>query len=80
MSRQRDIAYGRHSKIPDCCIAFFVDHWERGLWKDNAYSHVVHASDYNYVPCPACFYAKRKVRIVNCLVDCKRECWKDYRD
>jgi hypothetical protein len=78
MSRERDIAYGRHSQIPECCIAYFIDQWQSELWKDSAYRNVVHESDYNYVPCPACFYAKRKVKIIDCIVDCRRECWRYY--
>jgi hypothetical protein len=77
MSRKRDIAYGRHSLIPECCITFFVDHWNN-LWKDSVYKGLIHMSDYNYVPCPKCFYMGRKVKIINCERDCKRECWKEF--
>lgn len=78
MSRERDIAFGRHSLIPECCIKFFVDRWGSILWENSVYKEDVHTSDYNYVPCPECFYSGIKVDIRICERDCKRECWRDY--
>jgi len=79
MSEDRDIAYGRHSLIPECCIRYFVDTWEHEWRSDTPYSRAVHDSDYNYVPCKACFDAKRKVKIRLCINECGRECWKDFK-
>lgn len=77
-NRARDVAYGAHSKIPVCCIAFYVDQWSSDLWKDSAYNNVVHAANWGYIPCPKCFYTNNKVRIVDCVVDCGRECWREF--
>lgn len=78
MSVARDIAFGRHSFIPECCIAFYISGWENHWTTCSEYAYAVKQSAYNYVPCPACFMADRKVKIRNCAVECKRECWKDF--
>jgi hypothetical protein len=80
MSKERDIAYGRHSRLPECCIQFFVGgQWEREMKSRSLYYEAVQLSDYNYVPCVPCFATQTKVRMVDCLKDCGRECWKDFR-
>ena len=78
MSRARDIAYGRHSLIPDCCIQFYIDEWENHCTLNTHYQEMAHASDYNYVPCPKCFFQGIKVKIRVCEIDCKRKCWLDF--
>jgi hypothetical protein len=78
MSKERDIAYGRHSLIPECCITYFVNAWEYERRLDTPYSRDVHNSSYNYVPCPECFAKKRKAKIRLCINGCGRQCWKDY--
>jgi len=79
MSKERDIAYGRHSRIPECCISFYVDMWKNEMYKRTEYYQSVHYSTWSYVPCPKCFCVGNKVKIVNCVVDCGRECWKDFK-
>lgn len=81
MSRKRDIAFGKHSKIPNCCIIFYVYEWGPNFeskWRETAYDKAINESNYNYVPCPKCFYAGIKVKIVDCMTECKRECWRDF--
>lgn len=70
--------YGRHSGIPDCCIAFWLDKWE--YESPNSYSAAVTASNYNYVPCPKCFEKKRKIHLIDCIYDCGQDCYKYYRN
>jgi hypothetical protein len=78
MNKARDIAYGRHSAIPPCCIDFFVDEWEQEMNRSSPYYEAVKWSSYNYVPCPRCFAIRRKIKIVDCRYDCGRECWRDF--
>jgi hypothetical protein len=79
MSNSRDIAYGRHSLIPECCIAFFIGNWERELADRTLYWKTVYESDWGYVPCPQCLVTRTRVPMRYCLRDCKRECWKDFK-
>ena len=78
MSKERDIAFGKHSKIPACCIQFFVDEWEQEYSRKTWYYEAVQRSIFNYVPCPTCFAHGNRVAIVICEVDCGRECWREY--
>lgn len=78
MSRERDIAYGKHSLIPSCCIRFFIDEWEAEYTRGTPYSMAVNMSKWNYVPCPKCFATGNLVVIKQCAIDCERECWKDF--
>jgi hypothetical protein len=80
MSRERDIAYGRHSLIPECCIKFYVEEWETE-WKGHTpYGRAVDFSKWmgHYVPCPKCLGEGNLIRIRQCLGDCGRECWRDF--
>lgn len=78
MSKERDIAYGRHSQIPECCITFYVEEWDNHTTLKTHYSTMIHDSGYNYVPCPKCFFQGIKVKIVQCETDCKRQCWEEF--
>lgn len=77
-NRERAIAFGTHSKIPRCCIQFFIDEWDRERDLKTVYHRLIGYSTYNYVPCPECFATGNKVKIVECEIECKRECWKDF--
>ena len=81
-SRERDIAYGIHSNIPRCCIDFFVDVWSpQRMWEWSEYNRAIDRREhYNYVPCPRCFFLDRRVHLKDCLLECRRECWKDFHD
>ena len=82
MSKERDIAYGRHSRIPECCIRFFVEEWEpyfESKWRGTAYDEMLNKSDYNYVACPECFFTKSKANIRICIIECGRECYEDFK-
>jgi len=81
MSKERDILYGRHSLIPECCIAFFVGPWNRyRMCEGSGYSQAINDSEkYNYVPCPACFYSGKVAKIKMCDDECGgRKCWMDF--
>ena len=75
--------YGRHSDLPECCILFFIHEWEgRDLWRDNEenpYVRAVRASKANYVQCPQCLAAGKIVRMRECVIECGRECYNDFR-
>ena len=67
----RDIAFGVHSGIPRCCIAFFVKEWEYMYMDDsNPYVQAVNYAAWNYVPCPKCLGTGRKVKIKFCVNEC----------
>ena len=77
MSRQRDIDFGRHSRIPECCIKFFVDEWD--CEKESVHRrNMDKGPTWNYVPCPECLAAGNKVHIRYCEIECHRECWRDF--
>jgi len=78
MTREGEIAFGQHSRIPACCIEFYITEWDNERSADSAYMEAVHLSDYEYVPCPPCFATGTKVRIKICAEECGRECWRDY--
>jgi hypothetical protein len=82
MSRERDIAYGRHSRIPECCIRFFVDVWAaREMWReDTELVKAVHASRARYVQCPDCLkHQKLPVNILLCRIDCGGDHMEDFK-
>jgi len=81
MSRERDIAFGRHSLIPECCIRFYVNEWSPNFenkWHGTTYSKALDASPFNYVACPQCFYTDKMVKIRICEEECGHECWRDF--
>lgn len=82
VSKEYHIAYGRHSLIPNCCIQFYVTEWEpfyETKWRETAYHELIYKSEYDYVPCPACFFGNNRVVIRDCVTECKRNCWKEIQ-
>lgn len=81
MSVQRDIAYGLHSLIPRCCVDFFVGAWDREFELGTFYAHVIFGSKWagHYIPCPECLSNDNFVRVKDCILECGRECWKDFK-
>lgn len=66
-----DTARGRLSGIPSCCIRFFIEQW-LPLCRDptraavrRAYMRAIRWERWGYVPCPDCFCANRRVRVVH---------------
>ncbi len=75
-------SYGVHSGIPLCCVTFFVEDWDKRFetfWRKSAYSKAVDDGGWNYVPCPECFRANRKVDMVICEFDCMDKCWNKFK-
>jgi len=79
MSREYDIAYGRHSLIPECCIRYFVHAWEREYENRTPYWFAVFHSRFDYVPCSTCFAHDNKVNIRICKRDCGKQCRKEFK-
>lgn len=76
-------AFGIHSRIPDCCIEFYVTEWHpffETKWRGTVYDDAVTESGFKYVPCPKCFYTDSRAEIRICAVECGRECYKDYAE
>lgn len=78
-----EVARGRHSNIPRCCIRFFIERWIRpesdfGMTtrEQNNYSRRVMRRRFagNYVPCPRCLVAGHSARIHRCGKRCGNYC------
>lgn len=77
---QLDRECGRHSNIPECCIAFWVQTWWPLVLQSNAESAAfirartacIKASgvQFRHVPCDACLAAGKVVRVARCPPDC----------
>jgi hypothetical protein len=78
MTKERDIAFGIHSRIPRCCIDFFVSEWVYIYPRDTAYTSAVNAANWHYVPCPKCLGTGRKANIKWCINECGREHPEDF--
>ena len=66
-----DVAFGRHSLIPECCIEFFI-----GPWASNDYTQWTAEDrdpgfDGEYVRCDECMRLNKQVKIHKCTKDCK---------
>jgi hypothetical protein len=76
--------FGLHSRIPTCCINFFVDEWDgRSMFRDigSAYHRALDSAKAGYVLCPACLGRGNKVQIRDCRIECGRDHQEDfYRD
>lgn len=74
-----DRAFGLHSKIPPCCVEFYVTHWE-SIWtnNDSFYHRAVRAAEFGYVPCPTCLGTHNKVKIKRCIYECGGEHREDF--
>lgn len=79
MTRERDIAYGRHSNIPECCIMFFVDEWD--FTKRTKHRKLLWESSprWNYVPCPKCLKENRRAHLRMCEAECGKKCWLEFK-
>ncbi len=60
--------FGRHSGIPDCCIAFFTTEWD--YLAHDYYAGRVHQANWGYVPCPKCLDSGRQIWVRNCAREC----------
>ena len=79
MSRERDIAFGEHSRLPRCCILFFVNEWEYMYGDDsNPYVRAVSIARWRYVPCPSCLATGNRVDMRICADECGKECWREF--
>lgn len=79
--REYHWAFGRHSRIPDCCINFFVEDWDMSEgWQNegNWYHQAVDAARFGYVPCPKCLGTGRRIKIKDCDVECGGDHRQDF--
>ena len=70
-----DIECGLHSRIPRCCILFFVLARNRPEFLEeylNAQEAVLGDEGPGYVPCPACLLKKKFVKMRPCECDHQR--------
>jgi hypothetical protein len=70
--------FGRHSRIPECCIDFFITTWLDVPDEERAdYVNALDAGGYEYIPCPTCLDAGVKVAMHHCDMDieCCRQWW-----
>lgn len=71
-----DVAYGLHSNIPECCVAFFIRDWDH----ESPYGQMIyHKCKCQYVPCPKCWQDKTFNKLRVCIKDCGEECRLRYR-
>lgn len=69
--RMRDIRYGLHSRIPVCCILWFVTLWPL-LFKTEAagtywrWMEEMRGGGMEYIPCPFCILMGRVKEIKSC--------------
>lgn len=68
-SRLKNLQYGLHSKIPKCCIDYFLNIWKikQSEFKDKRMQSSV---GWNYIPCDKCLFADNKVEIHACGIEC----------
>lgn len=72
---EQDYYRGVHSRIPLCCIKFFIDFWvkcgdisaEYWTWHHNTYL----TEKVGYVRCPLCMIAGKKSPIHSCSESCQ---------
>lgn len=72
---QYHIKFGRHSRIPECCIYFFLTTWK--LWEidtllDRDYRRAMRTLGHNagYVICPNCLLTNNIQPIHRCYDGC----------
>lgn len=71
--KQYDLAFGLHSRIPICCIRFFIQEWgPTGVWRreDQLYQQAVEHAKFGYMPCPKCLGKHQKAKIRICAQEC----------
>lgn len=80
--RAYHIAFGAHSRIPSCCVRFFIGEWEDiNDWPEkpmNLYKRAVNASNAGYVQCPECLGSGNAIDIRDCRRECGKECARDF--
>lgn len=74
-----DRAFGIHSRIPTCCIDFFIDEWEFMFTDKNPYVRAVAHAAWSYIPCPKCLGTGRKANIKWCVNECGGDHYKDFK-
>lgn len=62
---------GTHSKIPFCCINFFLERWDPENWNMQK-KHTVR--NVHYVPCEKCLTKKSFIKTKDCNVECLDKC------
>jgi len=69
MTNKEHILFGRHSNIPECCIAFFI-----GDWAEQSKTQASYDRDpiMEYVRCPRCLREKRHFPLHKCTVRCEK--------
>lgn len=65
-----DLEYGIHSKIPLCCIEFFI-YDLHNLSSKKRKEHLKDI-DFGYIPCPKCKKTNNKVKLHYCKIKNKR--------
>lgn len=78
MSKEQHIAFGIHSRVPRCCIDFFVNEWEYMYRNDTAYVQAVNYANVHYVQCPKCLGTGRKANIRWCVNECGGDHLQDF--
>lgn len=76
--KEFDKSFGRHSKIPKCCIQYFVKVWRGSRLHDKIDCDVRDHPLIQYIRCPKCIKLGRSVLIHMCSID-NKSCWK-YND
>lgn len=81
-----DVRFGRHSRVPDCCIAFFISEWEymyssRGHdeFMHSAYSRAIDAANAGYVLCPSCLGNGKRAKLRICVNECGGDHLADFK-
>lgn len=65
--------FGLHSRIPACCIEFFIEEWDAYAiynQQDNPYRKAVDAARFGYVPCPRCLGTNNRAKLKVCAIEC----------
>ena len=75
-----DLAFGIHSRIPLCCIDFFIKEWEYMYMNDRSpYVQAVNYAEWHYVPCPKCLGTGHKAKIRWCINECGGDHPQDFK-
>lgn len=70
------IECGRHSNIPECCVAFFICVWQPAYCAYTVESYEwlawrrTQMRLWNYVPCDQCLKEKRVIELAKCPDEC----------
>lgn len=73
-----DVAVGRCSMLPGCCITWYALVWRHFDWEEAAENglqgwrarYFVHADSRGYIPCPLCVLSGSKVLVKMCDEAC----------